>query len=289
MTSNIILAFVRDLIFQVRIEAACQQTGCSVQLIDRVDLIPEYIRGDSNNQIAKPLIGRNGGLIELLSIVSPVLLIFDLENKLVPWKNWMEILTTDPATRRIPIIAFGSHLNQRAFADARKAGAHKVFSRSRFFRDLPSLIKKYAREISHAHLTDWCEAPLPLAAFKGLEEFNRGEYFAAHESLESAWLEEKHPGREMYRAILQIAVAYHHIVNGNFFGAAKMFLRMRQWITPLPDCCRGIDIKKLKKDSEVVYSELRRLGPERMQQFDLNLLQPVRYQLVYENSSMNKG
>jgi hypothetical protein len=47
---------------------------------------------------------------------------------------------------------------------------------------------------------------------------------------------------EVYRAVLQVAVAYFQIERGNYNGAAKMFLRLRQWIDPLPDYCRGIDI-----------------------------------------------
>lgn len=281
MSAPKILAFVRDVVFQVRIESACHQAGFSVRFIDQVDLIHEFIR--SHN------FGRNGGLIEEVSRIGPVLMIFDLEDKLIPWKEWMEVLSTNPATRRIPILAFGSHLDRQAFARARGAGAHAVFARSRFIRDLPGLMRKYARETPHAQLTDWCEEPLPLIAIKGLEELNRGEYFAAHESLETAWMAEKHPGREMYRAILQIAVAYHHIVNGNYHGAIKMFFRMRQWLSPLPDRCRGIDLRKLKEDSEMVYLELRKLGVEHIQQFDLNLLRPVRYQFVTQDSKSSRG
>lgn len=282
--SPTIITFVRDLMFQVRLEEAAHQTGYSIRFIDRDELIPELFMNDRKEQIVEPLFDRIGGLIDEVSRVNPELLIFDLGNEHIPWAEWIEILSTNPATRRIPILAFGSHVDSKAFDKARKAGAQAVFARSRFMTQISALINKYAQRAAHADIRDWCEKPLPAIAIKGLEEFNRGEYFTAHELLETAWVEEKHPGREMYRAILQIAVAYHHVLRLNFYGAVKMFLRVRQWINPLPEYCRGVDINKLRVDSELVYSELRRLGPEKIREFDISLLKPVNYSLFSHDS-----
>ena len=126
-----------------------------------------------------------------------------------------------------------------------------------------------------------CEDNLPHLAKRGLDEFNRGEYFKAHDSLELAWMEDQTPGRDLYRAILQVAVAYYQIVRGNYNGAAKMFLRMRKWLTPLPDTCRGIDIDQLRMDVEAAHAELTELGPEGIDAFDLELLKPVEYKVIY--------
>ena len=51
-----------------------------------------------------------------------------------------------------------------------------------------------------------CNEPLHPKAVEGLELFNRGHYFEAHEALEAAWREETHPVRELYRGILQAGV-----------------------------------------------------------------------------------
>jgi hypothetical protein len=63
----------------------------------------------------------------------------------------------------------------------------------------------------------------------------------------------------------------------NYKGAVKMFLRLRQWITPLPAECRGVDIARLKDDSQQVYERLIALGPENMAEYEAGLFQPVRY------------
>jgi hypothetical protein len=77
--------------------------------------------------------------------------------------------------------------------------------------------------------------------------------------------------------VLQVAVAYLQIERGNYTGAIKMFLRVRQWIEPLPDVCRSIDVAALRRDAEQVRARLIALGPENIGLFDRSLFRPVRY------------
>ncbi|MCI0520995.1 MAG: DUF309 domain-containing protein [Chloroflexi bacterium] len=126
-------------------------------------------------------------------------------------------------------------------------------------------------------LEDACREPLSAPALRGLEEFNRGEYFEAHESLEIAWNLDATAGRELYRAVLQIAVAYYHIQRGNYRGAVKMFLRVRRWINPLPEACRGVDIARLRGEAEEAYRALTALGEGRIHEFDRALFRPVHF------------
>ncbi|MEW5871664.1 MAG: DUF309 domain-containing protein [Chloroflexota bacterium] len=128
-----------------------------------------------------------------------------------------------------------------------------------------------------AALEETCQAPLSERAVRGLELFNRGEYFEAHETLEAAWKADQTIGRELYRAVLQVAVAYLQIERCNYNGAVKMFLRLRKWIEPFPDECRGIDLASLRADVHQVYAQLRQLGRERIAEFDRSLFRPVRY------------
>jgi len=122
-----------------------------------------------------------------------------------------------------------------------------------------------------------CNAPLHPQAAEGLRLFNAGEYFEAHEALEAAWLEEQGKVRELYRGILQIAVVYLHVTRGNYNGAVKVYGRSQKWIKDWPDVCRGIDVGTLRQDAEVVIQEVRRLGAEKINEFDIALLKPVRW------------
>lgn len=125
---------------------------------------------------------------------------------------------------------------------------------------------------------DDCSAPLPATALHGLELFNRGEYFEAHEALEEAWRAEKGEIRSLYQGILQAAVMYLHITRNNYEGAVKMFARCMNLLAPWPDFCCGVDVGGLKRDLTAVMEAVNRLGPERLQQFDRSLFKPVRYE-----------
>jgi predicted metal-dependent hydrolase len=59
---------------------------------------------------------------------------------------------------------------------------------------------------------------LPEEVRKGIDLFNRGEFFAAHEVLENAWRAEKGPIRSLYQGILQIVVGCYHIQRNNYLG-----------------------------------------------------------------------
>ena len=122
-----------------------------------------------------------------------------------------------------------------------------------------------------------CQGGLHPLARSGLELFNQGEYFEAHEALELAWREETGAVRELYRGILQIGVAYYHITRGNYRGAVKMFLRSRTWLAPFPDRCRGVDLAIFRQDYARVEEALLRLGPDGLTHFDRSLFKPIHY------------
>jgi len=122
-----------------------------------------------------------------------------------------------------------------------------------------------------------CIGKIHPAAIKGMELFNEGEYWLAHEALEEAWKEENSPVAELYRAILQTAVVYLHVMRSNYNGAIKVYGRVQKWIRPWPEVCRGIEIGQLRQDLEAVVAEVKRLGPDRLAEFDRSKLKPVRW------------
>jgi predicted metal-dependent hydrolase len=273
----LLLAFVHDLFFTTKVENVGRQLGFQVELVpDAASLGPEQ-PGAPANQPGEPVYGRAAQLMEMVTTRQPALLIFDLGNERVPWRHWLAVLKSSPATRRLPVLCYGAHVNVETMKRARDLGAEAVVARSRFMSALPELIRQYARLPDRETQATACQEPLSPAAVRGLELFNEGDYYEAHEVLEDAWNEDQGPGRDLYRAILQVAVAYLQIERGNYAGAVKMFLRSRQWFEPLPDVCRGIDLARLRADAAAVHEALIQLGPERIAEFDRTLFAPVRY------------
>lgn len=128
-------------------------------------------------------------------------------------------------------------------------------------------------------MPDECHGPIPPLVLRGLDLFNAGEYFEAHEVLETAWRAEDRPIRELYRGILQVGVGYYHLLNGNYDGALKVLHRARPWLEPFGSRCLGIDLDALRADFTAVETELRRLGPSGISRFNRRLLKPIRYQI----------
>ena len=122
-----------------------------------------------------------------------------------------------------------------------------------------------------------CAKPLPPLVVRGLELFNAGEYFEAHELLELAWRAERAPVRELYRGILQVGVAYHHIRNGNYRGAVKTIARARRWLAPFPVRCQGIEVAAFRQSAARAEQELLRLGADGLAGWNSAWMQPVHY------------
>ena len=89
---------------------------------------------------------------------------------------------------------------------------------------------------------------LPVDVQRGIALINRGEYFEAHEVLEAAWRAEPGPIRELYRGLLQAAVAAYHLERGNWRGAWKVAGRALRHLTPWPEVVLGIDVAALRRD-----------------------------------------
>lgn len=271
----ILVAFVTDLMFTPQIERAASATGFQVKWIENAARLGAQDPGAAPESPGELLHGRAGALFQQITQWQPALLLFDLTNQAIPWFDWLPALKSSPATRRIPIIAFGPHMDVDLFQTAKSRGADAVYARSRFFAELPQLLQKHARIPDHDALTETCAAPLAELAREGIALFNAGAYYQCHDALEEAWMEDKSSGRNLYRGILQYGIALYQIERGNFRGAVKMLLRVRQWLDPLPPICRGVDVAALRENIQQVTTAVEQLGDAGLDQFDFSLVAPI--------------
>ncbi len=276
-----LVVFASDTLLGGRIEAAAEGQGYRVDRIARVaDLeveSPEPADEHTDGTLGEPLLGPRAVLVERLSRLRPALILFDLGNREIPWREWLALIGSAPATRRIPVVCFGPQADVEALERAKQLGALAALPHELFMEDIQGVIQQNARPVDAAALDAACQGKLSENGLRGLELFNQGEYFEAHEALEAAWNEDDSPGRDLYRGILQVGVAYLHIRKGNYRGAVKLFLRMRQWLDPLPEQCRGVEIGQLREDAGRVYEQLKRLGPDRMDEYKAIVFEKVKY------------
>ena len=109
---------------------------------------------------------------------------------------------------------------------------------------------------------------------KGIAEFNSGEFFEQHETLELLWRATRTPDRGLYHGILQVGVGFHHWRSGNFHGATTLIGEGIERLRPFAPSCHGVDVTALIAGATAAAEALAALGAERMRDADLTKLAP---------------
>ena len=132
-------------------------------------------------------------------------------------------------------------------------------------------------KIGRGLLSDRCSGLPPADVIRGFEEFNRGEFFEQHETLEDAWIAETDPVRYLYQGILQVGVGLYHLSRGNLYGADRLMSRGIVLLQSFRPECMGVDVEGFVEESSRCLEAVRWLTPETIGSFDRNLIPRVRY------------
>jgi len=97
----------------------------------------------------------------------------------------------------------------------------------------------------------------------GIELFNEGEWFEAHEVWEDIWREASDQTKLFYQGLIQCAVTLEHLRRGNPRGARSVYESAQTKFVDLPQVFMGIDVKKLLGDLEQVMTPILALPAER--------------------------
>ena len=99
---------------------------------------------------------------------------------------------------------------------------------------------------------------------RGVELFNRGEFFEAHEEMEEAMnlLEGDESDWEFYLGVLRAAVANHKLTDGVLDSAILHLRAALNFLAPYPDRHRGIKLREFRNALTVQLDRLlTRTGP----------------------------
>lgn len=272
----LILALSSDLFIAPRLQDVCRELGFELVIVGRPEALgAEGPPSSRSIPLTEPLEGSDAAFVRRMVELQPALVLMDLGSVSLPWERWIRTLKTSAATRRIPILAFSPHVEQGALEAAERAGADHALPRGQALGSLAAWIRETARVVDRQGLRQGCQGELSASGRQGIALLRDGEYFEAHEALEHAWKEAPELDGYLYRALLQVSVAYLHIQRENYRGAAKMLLRLRQWLEPLPDACRGVDLAALKAQIQQLRQALEAAGAEGVAQLDLSFLRPI--------------
>ena len=80
---------------------------------------------------------------------------------------------------------------------------------------------------------------------RGVELLRRGEYFAAHEELETAWRAAPSGERDFYQGLVHVAVAWYQDGRGRRIGCERQLEKAARRLRPYAPAHRGIDVASL--------------------------------------------
>jgi hypothetical protein len=86
---------------------------------------------------------------------------------------------------------------------------------------------------------------------RGVEQFNRREFYETHETLEEIWLKAHEPNKTFLQGVIQVACAFHHYLKGNRSGAESLLRRGLEKLEQFPPDYGGIRLETLRAKAGV--------------------------------------
>ena len=117
------------------------------------------------------------------------------------------------------------------------------------------------------------------------EQFNHGDYWHQHETLENVWRAEQDKSiRDFYKGILQVGVGLYHLTRHNYRGVVKVLSRGINYLRPYAPECMGVDVESLVDEASQLLDHVVALGPDRIGEIDVSDLPHVHYQVGGETA-----
>lgn len=96
----------------------------------------------------------------------------------------------------------------------------------------------------------------PREYLRGIEDFNAGRYFDAHEIWEEIWLRSSGETKMFYQMLIQAAVGLHHYERGNARGARGMHANVVEKLGRLPSVFMSLDLTDFSRKFKGALAEL---------------------------------
>jgi uncharacterized protein len=116
---------------------------------------------------------------------------------------------------------------------------------------------------------------IPQQFWQGVEQFNLGQFYDCHDTLEALWIEASEPEKSFYQGVLQIAVALYHLGNRNWRGAVILLGEGSNRLRRYPSSYSGIDVDKLLDQSATLLKTLQQTGADKVTTGDIDVNQAL--------------
>lgn len=100
------------------------------------------------------------------------------------------------------------------------------------------------------------------AFLQGIEQFNRREFYACHDTLEAIWIDAAESDKRFYQGILQVAVGCYHLTNHNWRGAVILLGEGTRRLRDYQPDHETINVTQLLDESQRLLKYLQQIDPE---------------------------
>jgi hypothetical protein len=105
---------------------------------------------------------------------------------------------------------------------------------------------------------------IPLEFWQGVEQFNQGQFYACHDTLEAIWMEAPQSDKNFYQGILQIAVALYHLSNHNWRGCVILMGEGMNRLRSYEPGYAELDIDNFLTQTAHLHQYLQQAGPDQV-------------------------
>ena len=109
----------------------------------------------------------------------------------------------------------------------------------------------------------------------GIDLYNAGHYWNAHEAWEEVWLESERSLRAFYQGLIQVTAAFVHVTHNRYPGAVKLLGEGIAKLEAYPQIMMGIDLHALLTGARECRQQLLLLGEAGVKDFDRGLIPKI--------------
>lgn len=110
-------------------------------------------------------------------------------------------------------------------------------------------------------------------AINGLNAYNAGDFYRAHEYFEAAWRETPTESRDLYRALLSLSGGFFRLMQKRPDAAWKFFIKAHDWLAQFPGNYYGLDLSKISLNIRAILVALdQKMDPRAIIQ---NFFEPI--------------
>jgi predicted metal-dependent hydrolase len=122
----------------------------------------------------------------------------------------------------------------------------------------------------------YLEAQTPEALLQlGIDLYNAGHYWNAHEAWEQVWLDSERELRGFYQGLIQVTAAFVHVTRSEFPGSIRLLDSGIEKLERYPATYLGVQLGPLVAGAKAARSRIWALGEKRIGEFDRTLIPPI--------------